>query len=31
MSEGGYIAETRVSGRDLALVLSRYEKDRTRG
>lgn len=31
MSEGGYIAETKVSGRDLALVLSRYEKDRTRG
>ena len=29
--EGGFIAETRVSGRDLALVLSRYEKDRTRG
>ena len=31
MSEGGYIAETKVSGRDLALVLSRYEKDRTSG
>jgi len=31
MGEGGYIAETKVSGRDLALVLSRYEKDRTRG
>jgi hypothetical protein len=29
--DGGYIAETRVSGRDLALVLSRYEKDRSRG
>lgn len=25
------IAETRVSGRDLAIILSRYEKDRTRG
>ncbi len=28
--EGGFIAETRVSGRDLALVLTRYNKDKTR-
>jgi hypothetical protein len=29
--EGGYIAETRVSGRDLAIVLNRYNKDAQRG
>jgi hypothetical protein len=29
--ENGFIAETRVSGRDLALVLSRYNKDAQRG
>ncbi len=28
---GNFIAETRVSGRDLALVLSRYNKDAQRG
>ena len=28
--DGGFIAETRVSGRDLALVLTRYNKDKTR-
>lgn len=28
---GGFVAETRVSGRDLALVLSRYNKDAQRG
>jgi len=28
--EGGYIAETRVSGRDLAIVLNRYNKDAKR-
>jgi len=30
MAEGGYIAETRVSGRDLALVLTRYNNDKQR-
>lgn len=31
-SEGGnFVAETRISGRDLALVLSRYNKDAQRG
>lgn len=30
-SSNGFIAETRVSGRDLALVLSRYNKDAQRG
>lgn len=29
--DNGFIAETRVSGRDLALVLSRYNKDAQRG
>jgi hypothetical protein len=29
-SEGGYIAETRVSGRDLAIVLNRYNNDAKR-
>lgn len=28
---GGFVAETRISGRDLALVLSRYNKDAQRG
>jgi len=27
----GFVAETRVDGRDLFIVLNRYEKDRTRG
>lgn len=27
----GYIAETRISGRDLAVVLKRYERDASRG
>lgn len=30
-SEDGFIAETRVSGRDLAIVLNRYNKDLQRG
>jgi hypothetical protein len=29
--EGGFIAETRISGRDLAIVLNRYNKDNARG
>jgi hypothetical protein len=29
--EGGFIAETRISGRDLAIVLNRYNKDLQRG
>jgi len=28
---GGYVAETRISGRDLSLVLKRYERDAQRG
>jgi hypothetical protein len=28
---GGYVAETRISGRDLSLVLKRYERDAARG
>lgn len=28
---GGYVAETRISGRDLSLVLKRYERDSARG
>lgn len=28
---GGYVAETRISGRDLAVVLKRYERDAQRG
>jgi hypothetical protein len=29
--DGGFIAETRISGRDLAIVLNRYNKDNARG
>jgi 16S rRNA G966 N2-methylase RsmD len=29
--DGGFIAETRISGRDLAIVLNRYNKDLQRG
>jgi len=28
---GGYVAETKISGRDLSLVLKRYERDSQRG
>jgi hypothetical protein len=28
--DGGFVAETRVSGRDLAIVLNRYNKEASR-
>jgi hypothetical protein len=28
---GGFIAETRISGRDLSIVLNRFNKDNARG
>lgn len=31
MSSGGYMAETRISGRDLAIVLKKYQIDNARG
>lgn len=30
-NDGGFIAETRISGRDLAIILNRYNKDLQRG
>jgi hypothetical protein len=30
-NEGGYVASTTISGRDLALVIERYNKDSKRG